>query len=223
MRHEDALTSAYEAWSRLAATELIPFLGIDGQKQVDVARRCSVRDVKTRWIVPAACVNVPVCDVDVSKRAWYICRDRWTDLLCVVQKRVFPQYASQVGRALLRLLRRWPDEFGVHWFEALKIWALLASWTCEFLTGLQDHLAAARAELVSVTQALSLKAASARVRRWRKWAQTVVSEKRKPAFHWAKGRDFIHLPAPVLTKWRMRADTQVLVDDEFRNWQCIWG
>ena len=40
-RHEEALTVAYEAWSRLAASELIPFLGIDGQKQVDVARRCA--------------------------------------------------------------------------------------------------------------------------------------------------------------------------------------
>ena len=108
--------------------------------------------------MPAACVNAPVCDVDVSKHAWCIARDRLTDLLCVVQKRVFPQYASQVGRALMRLLRRWPDEFGVHWFGALKMWAMLASWTPEFLSGLQDHLAAARAELVSIIQALSLKA-----------------------------------------------------------------
>ena len=138
----------------LAATELIPFLGIDGQKQIDVARSCSVHEVKIRWIVPAACVDAPVCDVDVSKRAWCIARDRWTDLLCVVRKRVLPQYASQVGRALMRLLRRWPDEFGGHWFGALKIWAMLASWTPELLSGLQDQVAAARAELVSITQAI---------------------------------------------------------------------
>ena len=55
---------------------------------------------KTRWVVPVASVNAPVCDVEVSKRAWCIARDRLTDLLCVVQKRVVPSYASQVGRAL---------------------------------------------------------------------------------------------------------------------------
>ena len=54
-------------------------------------------------------------------------------ILCVVRKRVFPQYASQVGRALMSLLRRWPDEFGGHWFGALNIWATLASWTPELL------------------------------------------------------------------------------------------
>ena len=112
-RHEEALTCAYEAWSRLAASELILFLGIDGRKQVDVARKCSGRDVKTRWVVPVASLNADVCDVEVSKRAWCISRDHLTDLLCVVQKRVFPSYASQVGRALMRVLRRWPDEFGV--------------------------------------------------------------------------------------------------------------
>ena len=96
-----ALTCAYEAWSRLVASELIPFLGIDCQKQVDVARRCSCRDVKTRWVVPVASVNAPVCDVEVWKRAWCIARDRLTDLLCVVQKWVVPSYASQVGRALM--------------------------------------------------------------------------------------------------------------------------
>ena len=57
--HEKALTCAYELWSRLAASELIPFLGIDGQKQVDVARRCSRREFKTRWVVPVANVNAP--------------------------------------------------------------------------------------------------------------------------------------------------------------------
>ena len=36
--HKEALTCAYEAWSRLAASELIPFLGIDGQKQVEGVR-----------------------------------------------------------------------------------------------------------------------------------------------------------------------------------------
>ena len=118
--HEEALTCAYELWSRLAASELIPFLGIDGQKQVDVARRCVRRHFKTRWVVPVACVNAPVCDVEVSKRAWCIARDRLTDLICVVQKRVLPSYASQVGRALMRTLPRWPDEFGVQWFAALK-------------------------------------------------------------------------------------------------------
>ena len=66
--HEEALTCAYEAWSRLAASELIPFLGIDGQKHVDVARRCSCRDVKTRWVVLVASLNAPVCDVEVYKR-----------------------------------------------------------------------------------------------------------------------------------------------------------
>ena len=90
----------------LAATELIPFLGIDGQKQIDVARKCSVHEIKIRWIVPAACVNAPVCDVDVSKRAWRIARDCLTDLLCVVRKRVCPQYASQVCRALMRLFAK---------------------------------------------------------------------------------------------------------------------
>ena len=76
----------------------------------------AVQVVKTCWVVLAPCVNAPVCDVEVSKRAWIIARDRLTDLLCVVHKRVFPQFVSQVGRALLRLLRRWPDEFGGHWF-----------------------------------------------------------------------------------------------------------
>ena len=126
--HEEAWTCAYEIWSRLAASELIPFLGIDGQKQVDVARRCSRRDVKTRWVAPVASGNAPVCDVEVSKRAWCIARDRLTDLLCVVQKRVLPSYASQVGRALMRALRRWPDDFGVHWYAALEIWAGIARW-----------------------------------------------------------------------------------------------
>ena len=95
-RHEEALTCAYEAWPRLATSDLIPFLGTDGQKQVDVARRCSCRDVKTRWVAPVASVNALFCDVEVSKRAWCIARDRLTDLLCVVEKRVFPSYASKV-------------------------------------------------------------------------------------------------------------------------------
>ena len=86
----------------LRRSELIPFLGIDGQKQVDVARRCERRGVKSRWVVPVACVNAPVCHVEMSKRAWCIARDRLTDLICVVQKRVVPSYASQVGRALMR-------------------------------------------------------------------------------------------------------------------------
>ena len=120
----------------------------------------SGRDVKTHGIAPVACVNAPVCDVEVSERAWCIARDRLTDLLCVVQKRVFPQYASQVGRALMRVLRNWPDELGVHWFAALKNWAVVASWAPELLSSLQDQLGAARAELVSTTHALSLKAAS---------------------------------------------------------------
>ena len=33
-RQEEALTFAYEAWSRLAASELIPSLGIDGQNKL---------------------------------------------------------------------------------------------------------------------------------------------------------------------------------------------
>ena len=41
-----------------------------------------------------------------------------------------------------------------------------------FLSGLQGHLAAAHNELASIVHELSLKAASARVRRWRKWAQS---------------------------------------------------
>ena len=64
------------------------------------------REFKTRWVVPVASVNAPVCDVEMSKRAWCIARDRLTDLICVVQKRVVPSYASQVGRALTRALRR---------------------------------------------------------------------------------------------------------------------
>ena len=221
--HEEALTCAYEVWSRLAASELIPFLGIDGQKQVDVARRCSCRDFKTRWVVPIASVNAPVCDVEVSKRAWCIARDRLTDLFCVVQKHVAPSYASQVGRALMRTLRRWQDEFGVQWHAALKIWAGVATWAPEFLPGLQGHLAAAHDELATIAHDLSLKAASARVRRWRKWAQSVVSDQSKPAFQWAKGRDLIPLVVPVMSDGVVVADTQVLVDDEFRKWQCIWG
>ena len=221
-RHEEALKSAYEAWSRLAASELVPFLGIDGQKQADVARRCSRRDVKTRWVAPVASVNAPVCDVEVSKRAWCIARDRLTDLLCVVQKRVLPSYASQVGRALMRALRRWPDDFGVQWYAALKIWAGIARWAPEVLSGLQGHLAAAHYELATIALDLSLKAASARVRRWRKWAQSAVSDQKKPAFHWAKGRDLIPLPVPVMFDGKLMADTQVLVDDEFGKWQCNW-
>ena len=211
--HEEALTCAHELWSRLVASELIPFLGIDGQKKVDVARKCSRREVKTRWVVPVASVNAPVCDVEVSKRAWCIARDRLTDLLCVVQKRGGPSYASQVGRALMRTLRRWQDEFGVQWHAALKISARVA----------QGHLAAAHDELATIVHELSLKAASARVRRWRKWAQSVVSDQSKPAFQWAKGRDLIPLPVPVMSDGELMADTQVLVDDEFRKWRCIWG
>ena len=74
-----------------------------------------------------------------------------------------------------------------------------------------------------IVHELSLKAASARVRRWRKWAQTVVTDQNKPAFQWAKGRDFIPLPVPVMTDGELMADTQVLVDDEFRKRRRIWG
>ena len=221
--HEEALTCAYELWSRLAASELIPFLGIDGQKQVDVARRCVRREFKTRWVVPVANVNEPVCDVEISKRAWCIAQDRLTDLICVVQKRVVPSYASQVGRGLMRTLRRWPDEFGLQWHAALKIWAGVATWAPGFLSGLQGHLAAAHGELATIVHELSLKAASARVRRWRKWAQSVVSDQSKPAFQWTKGRDLIPLLVPVMSDGELMADTQVLVDDEFRKWQRIWG
>ena len=169
-------------------------------------------------------MNAPVCDVEVSKRAWCFARDRLTDLLCVVQKRVLPSYASQVGRALMRALRRWPDEFGVQWYAALKIWAgvAIARWAPEVLSGLQGHLAAAHYELATIARDLSLKAASARVRRWRKWAQSVVSDQKKLAFQWAKGRDLIPLPVPVMSDGELMADTQVLVDDEFRKRQCIW-
>ena len=220
-RREEALTCAYEAWSMLAVSELISFLGIDGQKQVDVAYRFSCRDVKTRWVVLVACVNTPVYGVEVSKRAWCIARDHLTDLLCVVQKRVFPSYASQVGRALMTALRRWPDEFGGQWFAALMIWAGIARWAPDFLSGLHGHLAAARDELANIARDMSCKAASARVRRWRKWAQFVVSDQSKPAFQWTKGRDLIPLPVPVMSDGDMLADTQVLVDDEFRKWQCM--
>ena len=140
-----------------------------------------------------------------------------TVLLCV-QKRVFPSYASQVGRALMMVLRGWPDEFGGQWFAALKIWAGIARWAPDFLSGLQGHLAAAHDELATIVHELSLKAASARIRRWRKWAQSVVSDQSKPAFQWAKGRDLIPLPVPVMTNV---GDTQVLVDNEFRKWQRI--
>ena len=58
----------------------------------------------------------------------------------------------------MTVLRKWPNEFGVHWYAALKTRAMLASWTPEFLSCLQDHLAAARAEMVFITHALSLKA-----------------------------------------------------------------
>ena len=121
----------------------------------------------------------------------------------------------------MRVLRKWPDEFGVQWFAA-QIWAGIARWAPELLAGLQGHLAAAHAELVSITRELSLEAASARVRRWKKWAQSAVSDQRKPAFQWAKGRDLIPLPVPVVSNGEMRADTQVLVDNEFRKWQCIF-
>ena len=96
-----------------------------------------------------------------------------TDLLCVVQKRVVPSYASQVSRALMRVLRRWPHEFGFQRFAALKIWAGVATWAPEFLSALQGHLAD---ELATIAHELSIRAASARVRRWRKWAQSVVSD-----------------------------------------------
>ena len=108
--------------------------------------------MKTRWVVPVASVNAPVCDVEVSKRAWCIARDRLTDLLCVVQKRVVPSYASQVGRALMKALRRWHDEFGVQWYAALKIWAGVATWALDFLSGMQGLLAAAHDELVTIAR-----------------------------------------------------------------------
>ena len=57
------------------------------KSKLTFARRCSVRDVKMRWIAPVACVNAP--DVEVSKRAWCIARDRLTDLLSVVSKTIF--------------------------------------------------------------------------------------------------------------------------------------
>ena len=84
-------------------------------------------------------------------------------------------------------------------------------------------MAAAHDELATIAHDLSLKAASARVRRWRKWAQSVVSDHSKPAFQWTKGRDLIPLPVPVISDGELMADTQVLVDDEFRKWQRIWG
>ena len=100
-------------------------------------------------------------------------------------------------------------------FGALKIWAMVASWTRERLTMLQSQLADASAELVSITEVLSIRAATARVRRWRKLAQSVVAGQRKPAFQWTKGRDLVPLPTPVLVDGEMRADTQVLIDEEF--------
>ena len=124
---------------------------------------------------------------------------------------------------LMRALRKWHDEFGVQWYAALKIWAGSRGGPLSFLSGLQGHLAAAHDELATIARDLSLKAASARVRRWRKWAQSVVSDQSKPAFQWTKGRDLIPLPVPVMSDGELMADTQVLVDDEFRKWQCIWG
>ena len=91
------------------------------------------------------------------------------------------------------------------------------------MSGLQGHFAAAHAELATIAYDLTLKAASARVRRWRKWAQSVVSDQSKPAFQWAKGRDLIPLPVLVMSDGELMADTQVLVDDEFRKWRRIWG
>ena len=160
---------------------------------------CSGRDVKTRWVAPVACMNAPVCGVEVSKRAWCIARDRLTDLLCVVQKRVFPPYASQVGRALMRVLRKWPDEFGVHWFPALKIWAGIAKWALSYWLVCKVTWL-----LHTLNWCQSLEEVG---------AQSVVSDQRKPAFQWAKGRDLIPLPLPVVTNGEMRAD----------KWQCIWG
>ena len=104
-----------------------------------------------------------------------------------------------------------------------KIWAGIARWAPDFLSGLHGHLAAARDELANIVHDLSLKAASARVRRWRKWAQSVVSDQSKLAFQWAKGRDLIPLLVPVMSDGELMADSQVLVDDEFRKWRRIWG
>ena len=50
-----------------------------------------------------------------------------------------------------------------------------------------------------------------------------MSDQSKPAFPWAKGRDLIPLPVAVMSDGELMADTQVLVDDEFRKRQCIWG
>ena len=71
--------------------------------------------------MPAPCVNAPVCATESSKREWIIARDLLTDLVCVVDRNVLPQHVSQVGRAMLRLLRRWPDEFGGHWLGSSKL------------------------------------------------------------------------------------------------------
>ena len=140
-RHEEALTCANEAWSRLAASELVPFLGIDGQKQVDVARRCVRPEFKTRWVAPVASVNAPVCDVEVSKRAWCIARDRLTDLLCVVQKRVssFICVASWSGidKGFAQMARR---IMVFRWYAALKIWAGIARWAPEVLVWIAGPL-----------------------------------------------------------------------------------
>ena len=128
-----------------------------------------------------------------------------TDLLCVVQKRVFSQYVSQVGRGCY--------EDGP---MSLVVIGLGRSKSGR-LTLLQSQLADARADLASITEVLSIRAATARVRRWKKWAQSVVSDQRKPPFQWAKGRDLVPLPIPVLVDGEMRADAQVLVDEEFGN------
>ena len=77
--------------------------------------------------------------------------------------------------------------------------------------------------LVSITHALSLKAASARVRRWRKWAQYGCVGPEEACISVGQGQRSHSPPCAVLTNGQMRADTQVLVDDEFRKWQCVWG
>ena len=147
-----------------------------------------------------------------------------TDLLYVVQSPstlCVTRWSCIVGRALLRILRRWPHEFGGHWLGRCKFGRWWQDGPPELLTLLQSQLADARAELMSITEALSVKAATARVRRWRKWAQSVVSDQRKPAFQWAKGRDLVPLPTSVVVDGEMRADAQVLVDDEIGKWQRV--
>ena len=69
-----------------------------------------------RLSVMSRCRNVLGAKLET---VWSICCVLFRNVLC-------PSYASKVGRALMRALRRWQDEFGVQWYAALKIWAGVA-------------------------------------------------------------------------------------------------